>query len=53
MLRAPDRRILFPAGNHYRHQKFDLQGTFDVAAAQQSLDTMSLNKPRHHIHSGI
>jgi hypothetical protein len=28
-------------------------GTFRVAAAQQILNTMSLNKPRHHIHRGI
>jgi hypothetical protein len=32
---------------------FDQQGTFGVAAAQQTLDTLSLNKRRHHTTSGI
>jgi hypothetical protein len=43
----------FPNGNLYSTQIFDLLGTFRVAAAQQILNTMSLNKPRHHTHRGF
>jgi hypothetical protein len=31
---------------------FDTPGTFCVAAAQQTLDTLSRNKPRHHTYRG-
>jgi hypothetical protein len=40
------RNSLFPSGNQLPDQIFDLLGTFRVAAAQQILNTLSLNKPR-------
>src|ERR1019366_7622073 len=40
-------------GTYYFLIRLILQGTFRVVAAQQILDTLSLNKPCHHTYRGL
>jgi hypothetical protein len=51
--RAADEKSLFLAGNQFRHQMFEMQGTLCVAAAQQILNTISAETAAASHASGI